>query len=296
MMEHLIPVLRGYKINIILTSSENRDIERRNTGNNNTGSKILIDDVNKVILIASGKGGVGKSTIAALLAQKLANDKNSNQIGDKKVGLLDADIYGPSIPEIFGINAKPELKDKRMIPLEKYRVKLNSIGFITDPEAAISWRGPMTGKALYQLISLTNWGKLDYLIIDTPPGTGDIHLSLLQNYKVSGVIMVTTPQKISAIDVQRAKNLYEKFAVPIIGIIENMSYYLPEEVSLQQEYLEKRLQPFSGSSGQDLAAKWHVPLLSSIPLVPGLSSSCDNAKILDNYFKLLNIKSDNPWF
>ena len=129
----------------------------------------------------------------------------------KKVGLLDADIYGPSIPSIFDLKGKPELVNKRMIPLCNYNVKVNSIGFITDPLSSISWRGPMTSKALYQLISLTNWGQLDYLIIDTPPGTGDIHLSLLQNYVTAGVIMITTPQKISAIDVQRTINLYRKF-------------------------------------------------------------------------------------
>lgn len=263
--------ISGYKINIVLTSSENKQ-KTKNTND----SRIILEDISKVILVAAGKGGVGKSTISALIAQKLASEQ-------KKVGLLDADIYGPSVPGIFGINAKPELADKRMVPLEKYNVKLNSIGFITDPLASISWRGPMTSKALYQLISLTAWGELDYLIIDTPPGTGDIHLSLLQNYAVSGVIMVTTPQKISAIDVQRAINLYQKFNVPILGIIENMSCYV-DPISL------KKIPLFFGDSGQLLASSNKIPFLGKIPLTTELTEACDKGLSLENHFHLINFE------
>lgn len=259
------------KINIVLTSAENKQKAQKGLD-----SKIILDGIGKVIIVAAGKGGVGKSTISALLAQKLASE-------GQKVGLLDADIYGPSVPNIFDLNAKPELLNKRMIPLQKYNVKVNSIGFITDPAASISWRGPMTSKALYQLISLTEWGTLDYLIIDTPPGTGDIHLSLLQNYAVSGVIMVTMPQKISAIDVKRAINLYKKFAVPILGIIENMSYFIDETSG-------KHLSIFSGNSGDQIANEHHIPLLAKIPLNLGLSEACDKGESLEGYFDLLDFE------
>lgn len=256
------------RINIVLTSSENKQASPKKAN-----SQIILDNIKKVILIAAGKGGVGKSTVAALLAQKLASE-------GKKVGLLDADIYGPSIPSIFDLKGKPELVNKRMIPLCNHNVKVNSIGFITDPLSSISWRGPMTSKALYQLISLTNWGELDYLIIDTPPGTGDIHLSLLQNYLITGVIMITTPQKISAIDVQRTINLYRKFGVPIIGIIENMSgYFLPNS---------EKINIFSGNSGKQLADEYNITLLTEIALIPELSASCDKGLALENYFDLLD--------
>jgi ATP-binding protein involved in chromosome partitioning len=256
------------RINIVLTSSENKQAQPKKEN-----SKIILDNIKKVILIAAGKGGVGKSTIAALLAQKLASQ-------GKKVGLLDADIYGPSIPSIFDLKGKPELVNKKMIPLCNYNVKVNSIGFITDPLSSISWRGPMTSKALYQLISLTNWGQLDYLIIDTPPGTGDIHLSLLQNYVTAGVVMITTPQKISAIDVQRTINLYRKFGVPIIGIIENMSgYFSPSS---------EKITIFSGNSGKQIASDYTLPLLAKIALIPELSASCDKGVALEKYFDLLD--------
>ncbi len=259
------------KINIVLTASEKKQKLQQNKN-----SKIILDNIDKVILVAAGKGGVGKSTLSALLAQKLANQ-------GKQVGIVDADIYGPSIPNIFALSGIPEILNKRMIPLCNHNVKVNSIGFITDPLSSISWRGPMTSKALYQLISLTNWGELDYLIVDTPPGTGDIHLSLLQNYLISGVIMVTTPQKISAIDVTRAINLYKKFAVPIIGIIENMSYYTSQNFS-------EKINIFSGDSGKQLSIDHNIPLLAKIALNTDLAKTCDLGESLNNYFNLLDFE------
>jgi ATP-binding protein involved in chromosome partitioning len=257
------------KISIVLTSNREASISGKTEK-----AKLHIEGVTQVILVGAGKGGVGKSTISALLAHKLTAE-------GKKVGIIDADIYGPSIPHIFGLQGKPALENDRMIPLQNYGILVNSIGFLTAPSASISWRGPMTSKALYQLLSLTNWGKLDYLIIDTPPGTGDIHLSLLQNYIIDKVLMVTTPQKISELDVSRAISLYNKFNVPIIGIIENMSYYIEPQS-------KQKIQLFSGRSGEIMANKYNIPLLAKLPINPELSADCDAGQNLSCYSELLN--------
>ena len=258
------------RVGVVLTSNKAPDKAKSFKGS----SKIHVDGVGKIILVASGKGGVGKSTISALLAQKLANQ-------NKNVGIIDADIYGPSIPHIFNLEGKPELEDKRMIPLQNHGVFVNSIAFLTKPSASISWRGPMVSKALYQLLSLTKWGELDYLIIDTPPGTGDIHLSLLQNYFIDKVLMVTTPQQVSELDVRRAIDLYKKFNIPIDGIIENMSYYL-------DSITDKEIKIFSGNSGAKIAKDHDVPLLTRIPIVSGLSADSDIGKSLKSYFTLID--------
>ena len=168
-----------------------------------------------------------------------------------------------------------------MIPLQNHGVFVNSIAFLTKPSASISWRGPMVSKALYQLLSLTKWGELDYLIIDTPPGTGDIHLSLLQNYFIDKVLMVTTPQQVSELDVRRAIDLYKKFNIPIDGIIENMSYYL-------DSITDKEIKIFSGNSGAKIAKDHDVPLLARIPIVSGLSADSDIGKSLKSYFALID--------
>jgi ATP-binding protein involved in chromosome partitioning len=256
-------------INIVLTSTR----QAKKSQQENKKGKLHIENVKNVILVAAGKGGVGKSTFTALLAHKL-------KLEGKKVGIIDADIYGPSIPHIFGLSGKPELKNNRMIPLKAHGISVNSIGFLTDPSASISWRGPMTSKALYQLLSLTNWGELDYLIIDSPPGTGDIHLSLLQNYIIDQVIMVTTPQIISKIDVARAINLYKKFDVPITGIIENMSYY-------NAPNSEEKIDLFLGKAGELIAEEFNIPLLAKLPIMPELSQACDEGRDLQKYSKLL---------
>jgi len=151
-------------------------------------------------------------------------------------------------------------------------VEVISIGFLVQSDSAIAWRGPMASKAIYQLLSLTEWGNLDYLIIDTPPGTGDIHLSILENYQIDGVIMVTMPQQISGIDVEKAINLYQKFSVPILGIIENMSYLIDKNGN--------RIQVFGGSSGKYLAEKYNIPLLQHLPIIPALTEKCDKAESL----------------
>lgn len=249
-----------YQIKIILTRAKKKE---------NIKKQLYIDGTQEVIVVASGKGGVGKSTISALIAQNLANQ-------NKRVGLIDADIYGPSIPNIFGIHEVPEIRNKMMKPIYKHNVYINSIGFIAPHEKAISWRGPMLSKALYQLISLTKWENLDHLIIDMPPGTGDIHLSLLQNYHINKAITVTTPQKISEIDVVRSINMYDNFNVPIIGIIENMSYYLDPKTN-------QKINIFSGGSGLKIAKKFNLKMLSQIPILPELSKACDDGQILKKW-------------
>lgn len=237
--------------------------------------KRKIEGVKKVIIVAAGKGGVGKSTITALIAQSLAKE-------NYKVGVLDADIYGPSIPQIFGVFDTAQVQDNKMIPLEKYGVKLNSIGFLIGQQGPLAWRGPMVSKAIFQLLSGTNWGELDYLLIDTPPGTGDIHLSILMNYVVDNAIIVTTPQKIAEIDVEKTINLYQKFQIPIVGIIENMAYFEDES---DGKTINRKL--FSGNSASDLAERYKLPILHQLAILPLLSANCDNGDELTKVARIL---------
>lgn len=199
--------------------------------------KYYIDGVKKVILVSSGKGGVGKSTMAVSLADTCCKEGYN-------VGLIDADIYGPSIPTMFGINSKPEIINQKFIPIEARGIKLMSVGFLVDVDVPIAWRGPMASKVLYKMLSTTDWGQLDYLIVDMPPGTGDVHLSILENYYIDGVVIVTTPQQISMADVDRAIGLYHKFEIPILAIIENMSDIFPGNAGamLAERYGVKNLE------------------------------------------------------
>lgn len=227
-----------------------------------TKNKLPIDGVSRVILVSSGKGGVGKSTIAKALAEQLA-------FQGAKVGIVDADIYGPSIPTMFGVHQKPELDGTKMLPIIKDGIKIMSIGFLSAPGSAIAWRGPMATKAIYQILSLVNWGKLDYLIVDTPPGTGDIHLSLLENYQIDSVLIVTTPQKIAASDAIKAIDLYQKFSVPITGIIENMSDYFP------------------GNNGEILSSHYLIPLIAKIPMNKDIARICDAGRTIGQMLPML---------
>lgn len=238
-------------------------------------AKLTIQGVHKIILVAAAKGGVGKSTIASLLADNL------NQAG-YRVGLMDADIYGPSIPLMYGLEQKPEIRDGKMLPLIARNIQINSIGLLIENSTAI-WRGPMASKAIYQLMSLTHWQDLDYLIIDTPPGTGDIHISLLDNYHINGVILVTTPQRLSVIDVEKAIRLYQRYNLPIIGLIENMSYFFEPNTKAQVKL-------FKGNGGLYLAQKYNIRLIDQIPILSELAKSCDSAANLANIYSL-NIQS-----
>jgi len=196
-----------------------------------------LDGIGHIVAVASGKGGVGKSTVAANLAVALAKS-------GAKVGILDADIYGPSIPLMFGlVDAKPMAENRDghdvIIPMQKYGMKILSIGFFVDQNQALLWRGPMASNALNQLLRDTDWGELDYLVIDLPPGTGDIHLTIVQEAKVSGVAIVSTPQNVALADARKAFSMFnsEKIKVPILGLIENMSYFTPAELPENKYYI-----------------------------------------------------------
>ena len=230
----------------------------------------MLPQVKNIIGISSGKGGVGKSTVSANLAVALA------KLG-YKVGLLDADIFGPSMPKMFQVeDARPyaERIDGRdmIIPVEKYGVKLLSIGFFVDPDQATLWRGAMACNALKQLIGDSNWGDLDYFILDTPPGTSDIHLTLVQTLPITGAVIVSTPQKVALADARKGINMYqnEKVNVPILGLVENMAWFTPAELPQNKYYL------FGKEGVKRLAEEMHVPLLGQIPIVQSICENGDN--------------------
>jgi ATP-binding protein involved in chromosome partitioning len=230
----------------------------------------LLPGVKNIVAIASGKGGVGKSTITTNLAVALA------QAG-AKVGLIDADIYGPSIPTMFNCEfEQPTVKQVNgkniIIPIEQYGVKLLSIGFLTPPDSAVVWRGPMASSALKQFFADADWGDLDYLLIDLPPGTSDIHLTMVQTVPVTGAVIVTTPQKVALADANKAMAMFRQpqINVPLLGIVENMAYFTPEELPDNKYYL------FGQGGGKNLSEKYNVPLLGQIPLVQGIRESGDS--------------------
>jgi ATP-binding protein involved in chromosome partitioning len=229
----------------------------------------VLPGVKNIIAIASGKGGVGKSTVSANLAVALAKSGAS-------VGIIDADIFGPSMPTMFNCeNEQPSIKQvdgkNLIIPIEQYGVKLLSIGFLSPPDSAVVWRGPMAGSALKQFITDTEWGDLDYLLIDLPPGTSDIHLTLVQTVPVTGAVIVTTPQKVALADATKGLAMFRQpqINVPVLGIIENMAYFTPEELPDHKYYI------FGKDGGKNLAKKYDVPLLGEIPLVQGIRESGD---------------------
>lgn len=230
----------------------------------------VLPNVKNIIAVASGKGGVGKSTCAVNLAVALANS-------GAKVGLLDADIFGPSIPKMFGAeNERPagvKIGDREMInPLEKYGVKFLSVGFFVDADSAIIWRGPMASNALKQLITEGNWGELDYLLIDLPPGTSDIHLTLVQSIPVTGAVIITTPQDVALADVVRGTSMFQSKSVdvPVLGLIENMAWFTPAELPENKYYI------FGKDGGKILAEKLGLPLLGQIPIVQSIREGGDN--------------------
>jgi ATP-binding protein involved in chromosome partitioning len=232
----------------------------------------LLPQVKNVIAVSSGKGGVGKSTVSANLAIALA------RLG-YKVGLLDTDIFGPSMPKMFHVeDARPyavEVDGRQLIePIEAYGVKLLSIGFFVNPDTATLWRGGMATNALKQLIADANWGDLDYFILDTPPGTSDIHLTLLQTLAITGAVIVSTPQQVALADARKGIDMYrnEKVNVPILGLIENMAWFTPAELPENKYYI------FGKEGCKQLAEEMNVPLLAQIPLVQGICDSGDKGE------------------
>jgi ATP-binding protein involved in chromosome partitioning len=208
--------------------------------------------VRNTIAVASGKGGVGKSTVAVNLAVALAKE-------GARVGLIDCDIYGPSIPMMMNITDKPKLRDQHLEPLEKFGVKVMSIGFLVDPSQAVIWRGPMASGAVKQFISDVYWGELDYLIFDLPPGTGDIQLTLVQQIPLTGAVIVTTPQEISLADARKGMAMFQKVNVPLLGIIENMSYFLCSHCGERENI-------FDAGGGRRAAKEMNIPFLGEIPI------------------------------
>jgi len=232
----------------------------------------LLPDVKNIIAITSGKGGVGKSTVAANLVVALA------KLG-YKVGLLDADIFGPSIPKMFDEEEAHPVLEKvgekdRIIPVKKYGVKILSIGFFVNKSDALVWRGTMASNALKQLITDAHWGELDYFLIDLPPGTSDIHLTLVQTLAVTGVIVVTTPQEVALADARKGVDMFtgEKINVPVLGLVENMAWFTPAELPENKYYL------FGKEGGKRLAEELHIPLLGQIPIVQSICEGGDRGK------------------
>ena len=245
------------------------DINITSDVTSNRKNAILLPKVKNIIAVASGKGGVGKSTITANLSVGLSKTGAS-------VGIIDADIYGPSIPTMFNCEfEQPAMKQENgknlIIPLEQYGVQLMSIGFLTPPENAVIWRGPMASSALKQFIGDVDWKPLDYLLIDLPPGTSDIHLTLVQTLPVTGAVIVTTPQKVAIADARKGLAMFTQpqINVPVLGVVENMSYFTPSELPDNKYYI------FGKDGGRTLAEQSDVPFLGEIPIVQSIRESGD---------------------
>ncbi|MBR9998577.1 MAG: Mrp/NBP35 family ATP-binding protein [Cyclobacteriaceae bacterium] len=268
----------GYEVDINMSSNVTTIREQATT----------LPNVKNIIAVASGKGGVGKSTITANLATALARS-------GAKVGLIDADIFGPSMPTMFNCeHEQPTVIEKNgknmIVPIEQYGVKILSIGFLSPADNAIVWRGPMASSALKQFITDADWGELDYLLIDLPPGTSDIHLTLVQTVPVTGAVLVTTPQKVALADAIKGLQMFRQpqINVPILGIVENMAYFTPAELPENKYYI------FGREGGKRLAEKYEIPLLGQIPLVQSIRESSDEGhpavmedNITGNAFRIL---------
>lgn len=240
-----------------------------NTSSNRKDGKAILAGVKNIIAVVSGKGGVGKSTVSSNLALALAQ-------GGAKVGLMDADIYGPSQHIMFGVRGeRPMMRDVDgkglIVPIEKFGIKMMSIGLLIDEKQAVVWRGPMVSSAIRQFVSEVDWGELDYLVIDMPPGTGDIHLTIVQTVPVTGVIVVTTPQTVALADAKKGIAMFgqAQLKVPVIGLVENMSYFTPAELPDKKYYL------FGKDGGKNLAEDFDIPLLGQIPIVETIREGGD---------------------
>lgn len=253
-------------------SKENITIEIKEQNPHAKAMNDILPGVKNIIAVASGKGGVGKSTVAVNLAVALAKQ-------GLRVGLVDADVFGPSVPKMFNLmNAHPEGKKINgkdvIIPIEQYGVKLLSIGFFVDPDSALIWRGPMATNALQQLIGDADWGELDYLLIDLPPGTSDIHLTLVQTVAVTGAVIVSTPQQVALADAIKGISMFrtDKIDVPILGLVENMAWFTPVELPENKYYI------FGKEGCRILAENYGIPLLGQIPIVQSICQDGDSGR------------------
>lgn len=244
-----------------------------NTTSTRKDNKNILSGVKNIIAVVSGKGGVGKSTIASNLAIALSD-------GGAKVGLMDADIYGPSVHIMFGVRGeRPLMKDINgkgfIVPLERYGIKLMSIGLLVDEKDAVVWRGPMVSSAIRQFVTEVDWGDLDYLVIDMPPGTGDIHLTIVQTVPVTGIIVVTTPQLVALADAKKgiAMFAHAQLKVPVIGLVENMSYFIPPGSSTESPANKYFI--FGKEGGKNLADEFDIPFLGEIPLIQNIREGGD---------------------
>jgi len=240
-----------------------------NTSSNRKDGKTILSGVKNIIAVVSGKGGVGKSTVSSNLALALAQ-------GGAKVGLMDADIYGPSQHIMFGVRGeRPLMREEdgkgMIVPIEKFGIKMMSIGLLIDEKQAVVWRGPMVSSAIRQFVTEVDWGELDYLVIDMPPGTGDIHLTIVQTVPVTGVIVVTTPQTVALADAKKGIAMFgqAQLKVPVIGLVENMSYFTPAELPDNKYYI------FGKDGGKNLAEEFDIPFLGQIPIVESIREAGD---------------------
>jgi ATP-binding protein involved in chromosome partitioning len=225
---------------------------------------IAYPHLGNIIAISSGKGGVGKSTVASNLAVALAKQ-------GARVGLMDADIYGPNIPRMMGVSAQPPVENEKIIPLQAYGVKIMSLGFMIERDQPAIWRGPIIMKIITQFLRDVQWGELDYFLVDMPPGTGDAQLSLVQATMVHGAIIVTTPQEVASGDALRGAKMFERVAVPVLGIVENMSYFICP-------HCQNKHRIFGEGGGKNLAEELHVPLLAEVPFFPAVLSGGDRGE------------------
>jgi ATP-binding protein involved in chromosome partitioning len=237
------------------------ELTSRVTQHENAQKSAVLPAVKNTIAVASGKGGVGKSTVAVNLAVALASE-------GARVGLVDADIYGPSVPLMMGITGRPAVRQQRLVPMEKWGVKVMSIGFLIDPMQAVIWRGPMASGAIKQFLTDVEWGELDYLLFDLPPGTGDIQLTLVQTLPLTGAVIVTTPQDISLADARKGVVMFQKVNVPILGLVENMSYYLCSHCGHRENI-------FDTGGGRRAAEELGIPFLGEIPLYTSIRVAGD---------------------
>jgi ATP-binding protein involved in chromosome partitioning len=253
-------------IQMAVNLSKKREMEASKPGQQQAQQPEILPGVKNIIAVASGKGGVGKSTVAVNIAAALAKK-------GLKVGLMDTDIYGPSIPTMFNIHDRPNITtQKKLVPHEKYGIKLVSMGFLVDVDQAMVWRGPMATSAVKQFMTDVEWGELDYLIMDLPPGTGDIQLTIVQTVPLTGSVIVSTPQTVALDDARKGIAMFKKVNVPVLGVVENMAYFTPPDMPDKKYYI------FGKGGASHLAQEMNVPLLGEVPLQQTLREGGDSGK------------------